>query len=365
MNNNPKISIITITYNLIEDGRIELFRKCMESVHNQAYPNIEHIIIDGASTDGSMEIIQEYVNKGWCTCFSEKDDGVDDAYNKGLFKANGEYIAWLNSDDQYYDENSIKNCIDEIIDNNADYCYGKVVLVSRDNVLKGEFIPRMENFWKCIPFSHQSLILKKSILEKLGGYNTDYKIGGDYFLILTLILNDYKGIFVDSYICKYFLGGFSGSWDDRYKQYYCAIIFSKRLNWFFKQFYENSNEDLALDIFLHGEDYRVYPKYFLLKLVRFMIEKNLKNFNYNAFMTYIEKLMNPTFDYNIDKTLTSINNTLNYIAQKERDKEIEVVSTIYLFNFIPVCKIKFNPTKSFYRLFNVIPILKIKKEQKL
>ena len=363
MNKNPKISIITITYNLIEDGRIELFRKCMESVHKQTYPNIEHIIIDGASTDGSVEIIQEYVNKGWCTCYSEKDEGVDDAYNKGTLQANGEYIAWLNSDDQYYDENSIKICIDSIIQNNADYCYGKVVLVSRDNVIKGEFLPQIEKFWKCIPFSHQSLILRKSILEKLGGYNTDYKIGGDYFLTLQLILNDYKGIFIDSYICKYFLGGFSGSWDDRYKQYYCAIIFSKRLNWFFKQFYEDSNEDLALDIFLHGEDYRAYPKYFLLKLTRFMIEKNLKNFNYNSFMTYIEKLINPEYDYNANVNLYNINNILqDHLNKQTNEINKETSSIVYLFNFIPILKIKQSSTKAFYRLFNFIPILKIKEK---
>ena len=361
MNNiNPKVSIITITYNLIEDGRIELFRKCMESVHEQTYQNIEHIIIDGASSDGSMDIIQEYVTKGWCICYSEKDKGVDDAYNKGTLRATGDFIAWLNSDDQYYDKNTIQKCIDKILSNDADYCYGKVQLISRDNIKKGEFVPKVENFWKCIPFSHQSLILRKSILEDLGGYNTDYKIGGDYFLILQLILNDYKGVNIDSYICKYYLGGFSGDWTNRYKQYYCAIIFSKRLNWLFKQFYENSNEDLALDIFLHGEDYRVYPKYFLLKLTRFMIEKNLKNFDYNSFMTYIEKLMNPVFDYNTDKLLTAINDTYQYNIQK---KQREVVSTLYLFNFIPICRIKFDPTKSFYRLFNIIPILKIKKGQ--
>ncbi len=93
---HPKVTIVTITYNLIKAGRTDSFKQAVESVHRQNYDNIEHIIIDGASTDGSKELIEEYVKKKWVICFSEPDKGIYDAMNKGIQKASGEYIAFLN-----------------------------------------------------------------------------------------------------------------------------------------------------------------------------------------------------------------------------------------------------------------------------
>ena len=79
MNNNlPPITVITATYNLIKNGRKEFFKQCLESVHNQTYPNIEHLIIDGASSDGTVEMLQEYADKGWIKYISEPDSGIYD-----------------------------------------------------------------------------------------------------------------------------------------------------------------------------------------------------------------------------------------------------------------------------------------------
>jgi len=81
MNDKPTVTVVTITYNLINAGRKEFFRQCVESVHNQTYENIEHIVIDGASTDGTLDLIKEYADKGWFTYYSEKDTGVYEAMN--------------------------------------------------------------------------------------------------------------------------------------------------------------------------------------------------------------------------------------------------------------------------------------------
>ena len=99
---HPKVTIVTITYNLIKAGRTDSFKQAVESVHRQNYDNIEHIIIDGASTDGSKELIEEYVKKKWVICFSEPDKGIYDAMNKGLQKATGDYVWFINAGDSLF-----------------------------------------------------------------------------------------------------------------------------------------------------------------------------------------------------------------------------------------------------------------------
>ena len=92
----PKVTIVTVVYNLIENGREQYFRQCLESVHKQLYQNIEHIVIDGASNDGTIDLLEEYNKKGWIKYYSEPDTGIYDAMNKGIEKATGKYIVFLN-----------------------------------------------------------------------------------------------------------------------------------------------------------------------------------------------------------------------------------------------------------------------------
>lgn len=338
MKNIPKVTIITITYNIIKENREELFEECLRSIHNQTYSNIEHIIIDGASNDGTLELIKKYADKGWVNFYSEPDNGVDDAYNKGIKKATGKYIAFMNSDDSYYDQNAVKKSIDALESAKADYSYANEIKVKRDGSFDHMFIPKPENFWKNMPFSHQTMFVKKDVLLNLGGYNTEYKIGGDYFLVLQLILNDYKGIYINETISRYTLGGFSGDWENKKNLYTCTSILAKRMTWFFKKFYKDIDEDIAQHIYWHGDYPHVYPKLFLQKLLRFMIEKDLKNFDYNKFANY-----------------------LNSIIYSTPSKQTYTTSSIYLFYFIPLLKIKQSATRIYYRLFHFIPILKIKK----
>lgn len=98
MKNNPLISVVTVSYNAV--GTIE---QTLLSVINQTYPNIEYIIIDGGSTDGTVDIIKKYADEivYW---ISEPDKGIYDAMNKGIKKANGEWINFINAGDSYYDK---------------------------------------------------------------------------------------------------------------------------------------------------------------------------------------------------------------------------------------------------------------------
>ena len=346
MQNLPKVTIITITKNVYDDDRIALFQRCLESVHAQTYPNIEHIVIDGASTDGTLTFARRYEEKGWIRVFSQEDDGIDDAYNKGTAKAGGEYLAWMNSDDFYYDNTAVANAMQALVDEQADFSYGKQITLDRSGKKVGEFVPRMESFFRDMPFSHQTLFVRKSVLEALGGYNTDYGFSGDYHLVLQLILNDYKGVFVDKYLSYYTTGGFSCSWDNQYRVHTLTSTLAKRSLAFYRQFYPEMDEDEAQLIYWRGESCWAYPPLFLQKMIRYMVEKRLTNFDYNAFITYVNGIIESGY------------------RAKDRQHFITVPAkkSFYLFNALKLLSVEKRPGKTYVRLFGVIPLLKIREK---
>ena len=105
----PKISIITVVYNILEHRRKDCFIKMLDSIKSQNYGNIEHIVIDGNSNDGTKEFLKSLGVK----FFSKKDNGIYDAMNNGIKKATGKYITFLNSDDYYFDETVSKYSLNE------------------------------------------------------------------------------------------------------------------------------------------------------------------------------------------------------------------------------------------------------------
>jgi len=115
-----KISIITAVYN----GE-QTIEECINSIINQTYKDIEHIIIDGGSTDGTLDVIKKYKDN-ISKVISEPDKGIYDAMNKGIALSTGGIIGFLNADDVYADEHVIENVVKAISENNVDSCYGKL-----------------------------------------------------------------------------------------------------------------------------------------------------------------------------------------------------------------------------------------------
>lgn len=339
----PKVTIITVTLNLIKDRREEFFRQCVESVHNQTYKNIEHIVQDGASTDGTLDLIKEYEDKGWLKCYSEPDEGIDCAYNHALKHTTGKYVIFMNSDDCFYYNRAIEESIKKLEEQQADYSYGKEKRIDRNGNFVILWKPKIENFWKNMPFSHQTLFVKKSVLDKLNGYNTDCGFGGDIYLVFQLILNDYKGVEVNEIISLYRTGGISSQTNDKKKQMEVLYVLAKKFLHLYQQFYKDITLEQVEDIYYFGDNLIVYPKYFLQKLIKFMVEKNLKNFDYNKFIDYVNSIASNS------NQLCCLNT--NIVSYK-------------LFNFLPILKIKNKNNKSYYKLFNIIPFLKISSKQK-
>ena len=121
----PKVTVITATYNLIRAGRAETIVQAIESVHDQKYEGeIEHLIMDGASDDGTLDLLAPFSEQGWIKVVSQKDSGLYDAMNKGLATATGKYTVFLNSDDYWSSELAVQKSVEALERTQADFSYG-------------------------------------------------------------------------------------------------------------------------------------------------------------------------------------------------------------------------------------------------
>ncbi|MDO9087432.1 MAG: glycosyltransferase family 2 protein [Anaerolineaceae bacterium] len=183
MNHKPLISIITPSYN-----QSDYLEKSMLSVLNQNYPNIEYLVVDGNSTDGSQEIIRKYEDRlDWW--ISEKDNGQADAFNKGLQYVNGKYVGWLNSDDLFL-EGTISEAVD-ILESDPElaFVFGDVEAINA----KGEITNIMKyGNWNLIDLMQFKIIgqpavfMRTNLLKTVGGLDMSFHYLLDHHLWLKL-----------------------------------------------------------------------------------------------------------------------------------------------------------------------------------
>lgn len=210
----PLVTIVTITFNLIKANREKTFRQCLESVHNQTYKNIEHIVIDGGSKDGTIDLIKEYTDKEWIKYNSEPDTGIYDAMNKGIKMAKGKYIAFLNSDDYYHGIDGVYNSVIALEESGADFSYAPVRMINEYGVVNNNHphvAPKIKNVFFVMPFCHQTMFTKRDVLIKENLFDDNFKSAGDYDLVIRLCLKNYKNIYVKDLFTTFTWGGFSVS----------------------------------------------------------------------------------------------------------------------------------------------------------
>ena len=200
---NPKITVITVVKNNKKD-----IERNINSVLNKTYKNYEHIIIDGKSDDGTLDIIKKYQNKisYWV---SQKDDGLYDAMNKGLDLAKGDIIGILNSDDIYYEKalEYVKQYFEKY--ENIDFLYGTVIKYKK---LCG-YNPK-KIYWSFGFYTSHSVgfFIKNKSQKKIGKYNLKYKYSADYDLFYRMIVkHKMKGVATkeNEIFGKFFQGGLS------------------------------------------------------------------------------------------------------------------------------------------------------------
>lgn len=213
---NLKISLITVVYNAQSS-----IKRCIESVLAQNYNNIEYIIIDGGSTDGTLQIIEQY--KPYITIFlSETDKGIYDAMNKGIKLATGDVVGTLNSDDFLADNDVLSHIAKAFEQNETDVVYGNLDYID----MEGKIIRKWESGaykeglfnWGWMP-PHPTFYCKRLLFEQLGAYNLQYGTAADYELMLRFIhLNKSSTYYLNKTIIKMSVGGVSNkAFVNRYK----------------------------------------------------------------------------------------------------------------------------------------------------
>ena len=207
-----KISIITVCYN-----SACTIRDTIESVLNQDYADVEYIIIDGYSSDSTLQIISEYRDR-IAYLSSETDKGLYDAMNKGVLAASGDIIGILNSDD-FYESNMVLSyvaaCFTENL--NTDLVFGDVVIVkpSQTSIVKRHYSASHFRRWK-LRFGwmppHPATFIRKQAYKKVGFYSLNYKIASDFeFFVRMLSVNHLKFTYMDKVLVRMRLGGVSSA----------------------------------------------------------------------------------------------------------------------------------------------------------
>lgn len=207
--NSVTISVITATFN--STGTLH---DCLASVARQSYPNVEHIIIDGASTDNTLEIIRAHIN-GISRFISEPDSGIYDALNKGIALATGHVVGFLHSDDQLANDHVLDEIAKQFEDPNVSAVYGDLAYVDKAN------IKRIIRLWKSKPYApndlkkgwmppHPTLYIRREWYERIGGFDTNYRISADYLSVLRLFsAPSFKATHIPNVLVKMRVGGVS------------------------------------------------------------------------------------------------------------------------------------------------------------
>jgi glycosyltransferase involved in cell wall biosynthesis len=227
----PKVSIITVVYN-----SSDALKATIESITSQIYPNIEHIVIDGGSTDGSVEVANEYKDH-IAYYLTEKDKGLYDAMNKGLRASTGEFVWFINTGD-YIEDNSVLVHLYEHWGLMDDVYYGETNFIDESGKILGtrsqlttRKIPEQLT-WKSFRHgqvvSHQSIIVKR---ELAGEFDLQYKVSADVDWGIRVLKKANSIVNTHQILTKYLVGGFSKqhqqtSWKERFN------IFVKHYGWF-------------------------------------------------------------------------------------------------------------------------------------
>ncbi len=203
-----KISIITVTFN-----SVSVINDCLASVKSQKYNNIEHIIIDGASTDGTLTLLESEREK-FTTLVSEPDEGIYYAMNKGINIAKGDIIGFLNSDDLYENNEVITKVVKEFQnDASLEACYADLVYVGKFNTSKiiryvksSQFKAGMFSKGWCPP--HPTFFVRRSVYDTLGNFDLNYYIASDVDLMMRFLeIHKIKSRYIPEIWVKMRVGG--------------------------------------------------------------------------------------------------------------------------------------------------------------
>ena len=203
MHKHPKVSIITVVYNGIAH-----LEQTIQNVLNQSYDNIEYIIIDGGSTDGTVDLIKRYADRisYWV---SEPDGGIYDAMNKGIANATGEIVGLINADD-WYEVDAVEKVLQTLESGEADVVHGGMFILKED----GEGFVKsaasdLSHLSKGMLLNHPTVFAKRSLYEKYGGFDRSYRIVADWEMMMRWKFKEVKFVAITDRLANFRMGGVS------------------------------------------------------------------------------------------------------------------------------------------------------------
>lgn len=233
-----KFTVITVTYNCAST-----IERAIKSVLSQKNHNIEYIIIDGKSTDGTKEIIQTYENQ-LAYWVSESDTGIYNAMNKGISHATGDIISFLNGDDWYLNDSVFNKIYDLFDGSNAQIVAGRVT--SEGNPRRIIMKEDLDILYYKMVLPHQAIFTRKKIFEKYGYFNEEYKTAGDYEWLLRLYTKGIPITCTDIIVAEFSLGGRGFGCEAIIEQRKVSLKYLNALNKM--NLYEKVQEEYLLEI---------------------------------------------------------------------------------------------------------------------
>ncbi len=248
----PTVSIVTVTRNLIDDGRTEAIRVALEAAQEQGDAIVEHVIWDGASTDGTVALLKGLIAEIEARPSfvpirfqSLPDKNLYDAMNRAVGICSGDYVIFLNSDDSLVSPDCVLKARAEIGTGRPDFCFGRTIFVEKDGTRRLSRERSVHSILQRIPFCHNSMLIRRNTFERFGGHDVELRIVADYDLVLRMLFSDCRYQMLSVPISVFHHGGVSAdqfktacemtkSWQKNYAPYFGGKTYteSEMLNWF-------------------------------------------------------------------------------------------------------------------------------------
>lgn len=334
-----------------------MLKQCIDSVAAQEYPNIEHIVIDGASADGTIDILRPYAESGQIILISEPDKGIYDAMNKGIAHARGKYVAFLNSDDYWYNPLGVSSSVDILEKTGAAFSYAPNIWLDKNDCYRATHIPQIGAFYAMMPFCHQTMFTRTDTLREYGGFdNKTFRSVADYDLICRMLLAGERPVYNPLCFTIFRMGGFNNANDEQNRLRESEDSLMRR-----RQFGHLMDPESAASL---------------------SAQKPMSA----AFINALQMLVHPSVAVQMERIINHISLTTDHfgdleIMMKEEkllgipleeipnaaSKEIKLdepgkeKNTFLLFGFLPLLTVKSTPKRDSWDLFGLLPLVRVRK----
>lgn len=209
----PLVSVVTVCFNPLKEGRQKTFAMNLDSVQAQTGVALEHLIIDGASADGTLDFLKSYDNRRHdIRILSKADTGIYEAMNRGIALARGRYVIFLNSDDYYYRQDGLALSVKALEESGCSFTFAPIRPDGSRFRHRLHRHPQrhLHRVFLFCTIPHPSMLFLRSELLEADGYDCSYRLAADYDMMLRLIAVGHKVCFVDKPFVMFSSGGFSG-----------------------------------------------------------------------------------------------------------------------------------------------------------